>query len=590
MPRRHSIRLQDRLLSLTVPVLVVTTDGYIVTANAAAGTLFQRPQHELAGERLQSLGLAGEPADKPTDVTTEVTPLRALPSLRTTVRIQRFPLGETSELEAWVLEPLTGTNWRDNEDAPLADLLDVVAEPILLLDRQARLEYVNRAFEHLTGRDADRLKSDPSAWWKTVREEDRDWLRSAIGRACGGEEVRGEVIFDGPVGDRPAKVVARPFGDTKRCVLAIHDRSHERRLQSQMAELERRQADQLALLAGSLAHDLNNALTVVASLLDAAKPGEPIDPELHTLSEGALRSAQALTQDLLTIGRGLRGEQLTPVKISTALKEVERALRLECPAHVRIEMDVRAKEAWVKAETPGIVRIVVELVRFALAAAPLDAHIRVGAMAGRNEVHIVIHQNFLPIPGDQLTTFFEPFSLLRNQSEQSGVGLTLVRALVTSYGGSLSAEQAGDGAVFRMHLPRVEAPTVAKSREDAPLPTRLLLVDDDSQVRRSVGRMLRRRGVEVIEAESGRAALDILDSDPNFDVLLVDIVMPKIDGLAVLRRLRRSLPEMPVVLMSGYSGVLPNTQDEGPTTFLPKPFRLGELQDAFASLGSIPSA
>ena len=590
MPRRPSVRLQDRLLSLTVPVLVVTTDGYVVTANAAAGTLFQRPQHQLAGERLKTLGIEGETTAETPDDSTEVTPLHTLPSLRTTVRIQRFPLAESTQLEAWVLEPLTGSNWRDTEEAPLADLLDVVPEPILLLDRQARLEYVNRAFEHLTGRDADQLKADPSAWWKSVREQDRDWLRSAIGRACGGEEVRGDVIFDGPVGDRPAKVLVRPFGDTKRCVLAIHDMSHESRLQAQVIDLERKQADQLALLAGSLAHDLNNALTVMASLLDAAKPGEPIDPELHSLSEGALRSAQALTQDLLTIGRGLRGEQLTPVKMGTALKEVERALRLECPAHVRIEMDVRAKEAWVMAETPGIVRIVVELVRFALAAAPLDAHIRVGAMAGKNEVHVMIHQNFLPIPTDQLNSFFEPFSLLRNQSEQSGVGLTLVRALVTSYGGTLSAEAAGDGAVFRMHLPREKAPTVTQSQEDAPLPTRLLLVDDDSQVRRSVGRMLRRRGVEVIEADSGRAALDILHADPHFDALLVDIVMPKIDGLAVLRRLRRHHPEMPVVLMSGYSGVIPNTEDEGPTTFLAKPFRLGELQAAFASLGPEPTA
>jgi PAS domain S-box-containing protein len=483
-----------------------------------------------------------------------------------------------------VLEPLTGTRWRDDEDAPLADLFDVIAEPTLLLDRQARLEYVNRAFERLTGQERERLTSDPSRWWKSVRDEDRDWLRSAIGRACGGEEVRGDVVFEGAIAERPTKVRVCPFGDARRCVLTIHDTGTDARLQKQLAHLERKQADQLALLAGSLAHDLNNALTVLASLLDAAKPGERIDPELHKLSEGALRSAQALTQDLLTIGRGLRGEQLNPVKISTALKEVERALRIECPAHVRVEMDVRAREAWVMAETPGIVRVVVELVRFAVAAAPLDAHIRIAAVAGRSEVHLSIHLDFLPLPEDQLTHFFEPFSLLRNQTEQSGVGLTLVRALVTAYAGTLTAEPSADGAVFRLHLPRIAAPSSTPLHEDLPLPTRLLLVDDDANVRRSLARMLRRRGVNVVEADGGREALDLLNKDANFDAILVDIVMPKVDGFAMLRRLRRNHPDLPVVLMSGYSGVLPEDTGEGPTTFLAKPFRLGELQTAFASI------
>ena len=178
---------------------------------------------------------------------------------------------------------------------------------------------------------------------------------------------------------------------------------------------------------------------------------------------------------------------------------------------------------------------------------------------------------------------FEPFFTTKAIGEGSGLGLPQVLGLAKQLGGGVELITApGQGATFKVYLPRTQAPApVAEAGpHDAPAPSlagiRILLVDDDAQVRSVASAILHEAGCEVIEAATGFAALDLVDGGAQVDLALLDFAMPALNGGEAAQLLRDRQPALPVILMSGYADAEALARVwSGP--LLHKPFSASEL-------------
>jgi two-component system cell cycle sensor histidine kinase/response regulator CckA len=180
---------------------------------------------------------------------------------------------------------------------------------------------------------------------------------------------------------------------------------------------------------------------------------------------------------------------------------------------------------------------------------------------------------------------FEPFFTTKEQGKGTGLGLSMVYGIVKQSDGYVWADSApGAGTTFDVYLPAAPAtgvrrptPPSAAAPAEVARGTTVLLVEDEEGVRRAATRMLTRAGYEVVSAEHGRAALALL-AEQAVDIVLSDISMPDMDGTRLVAELRRTRPELPVVLMSGHpAGTEAGMADVGVTPFLQKPFSADDL-------------
>jgi CheY-like chemotaxis protein len=172
---------------------------------------------------------------------------------------------------------------------------------------------------------------------------------------------------------------------------------------------------------------------------------------------------------------------------------------------------------------------------------------------------------------------FEPFFTLKPLGRGTGLGLASVQGAVSQLGGTISVQsRIGSGSTFEIMLPLIAATPERAVNVQGPAPSRLeiLVVDDDERVRSITALILRRAGHHVMEAADGHTALQLIRATP-YDILISDVVMPRLGGTEVVDEARRLRPGMALVLASGYPH--DGTRDAGNLTFLPKPYGASEL-------------
>jgi two-component system cell cycle sensor histidine kinase/response regulator CckA len=197
------------------------------------------------------------------------------------------------------------------------------------------------------------------------------------------------------------------------------------------------------------------------------------------------------------------------------------------------------------------------------------------------------------IPPNILSKIFEPFFTTKEVGKGTGLGLSTVYGIVKQSGGFIFADsEVGRGTSFSIYLPvhhapaAADAPTVApKLRKAEPAGDlwgtgTILLVEDEAMVRTVAERALTRHGYTVLTAESGEAALEILDREDQIDLMISDVVMPTMDGPTTVRAARDSRPDLPILFISGYAEEqLRKSIDIPNVAFLPKPFSVQQLAE-----------
>jgi len=366
---------------------------------------------------------------------------------------------------------------------------------------------------------------------------------------------------------------------------------------------ESQKMESIGQLTGGVAHDFNNLLAVILGSLTLLKKGLPEDPRTSRLLEGAIQGAErgaTLTKRLLAFAR--RQElKLEAVEVQKLVPDMLDFLRQSVGPSISIVVDIMPDVHPVKIDANQL-----ELALMNLAVNARDAMPKGGSLTitcrdetttGLNDlpkalprgdyVRISVADTGEGMSETTLAKAMEPFFTTKGIGKGTGLGLSMVHGLTAQSGGAMHiSSQLGRGTVVTLWLPRArqeDVPQMPASQmppaaEVASRKLRVLLVDDDSLVSMNTAYMLMDLGHSVLEAPSAAHALQLLETDAQFDVVVTDFAMPGMNGLDLATRIRRLRPRLPVVLATGYAELPPHATLEFPR--VGKPYTQEELAEA----------
>jgi signal transduction histidine kinase/CheY-like chemotaxis protein len=372
-----------------------------------------------------------------------------------------------------------------------------------------------------------------------------------------------------------------------------------------------RQREMIGHLASGVAHDFNNLLGVIDANLHylheaLTRPG--VDPEFTQILEethSALGQAKVVTSGMLSLSRG-GGFATERVDVEVAITDLVRIVRQVLPPEIRLTLEVESNLA-VRSNGGFLQAVLLNLVLNARDAMPGGGTLNISAasvqrvgsgavtlgVAGPGDpVQLRVTDTGCGMDDETLGRLFEPLFSTKAQQRGHGLGLFMVHEFVLRSGVRLEIDsRVGEGSEFRLLLPRWndactsdEIPERAGARL-LPPSWRVLVVDDDRRSRDSVRRLLEMDGATVVTVDNGRACLEWLRQDPDFDLVLSDVSMPLLDGAGLCRILHNRYRALPLILMTGQpAAVFPGTHLPGNPTVLRKPLDPEDLRKAIWQL------
>jgi len=345
------------------------------------------------------------------------------------------------------------------------------------------------------------------------------------------------------------------------------DITERRRLEEELRLSQKMEA--IGRLAGGVAHDFNNLLTIIsgyAHMLDAGlRQGRTSDsyPDFANEIIKASERAAALTGQLLVFSRK---QVIQPVVLNLVetLQGLSKMLRRTLGENIEITIDIPPQPCRVKADAGHMEQLILNLAINARDRMPKGGQLRISLSNDKRgcEQFALLEFNDTGhgVDASARERMFEPYFSIKDPDRFGGLGLSTVYGIVKQNGGEIEISSPADaGSAFRIHLPLTEEePTPRadrKSQQAAPKGTEtVLLVEDEESVRSLVSNMLRTQGYRVYEAEHGADALRVFaDHAKEIELLLTDVIMPKMSGRELAQRLTAKKPGLKVVYMSGYT-------------------------------------
>jgi CheY-like chemotaxis protein len=372
----------------------------------------------------------------------------------------------------------------------------------------------------------------------------------------------------------------------------------------------------LGRLAGGVAHDFNNIIMAIMGfadyLVDALDESDERRVDAEEIRKAAERAA-ALTGQLLAFGRP-QAVRSKVTDLNRVVRDMELMLRSVLGERVRLVTRLRPELGGVAADRGQLEQVVMNLALNARDAMPGGGRLEISTEETELDRDEAYRTTGLEIPtgpyvvltvrdsGHGMTPevrarIFEPFYTTRNSSQNSGLGLSVVYGIVTQSGGFLWVESSdGEGTTFTICFPRAAEHLDASAAPRviaAPGGTEtILVVEDEETVRTLAARVLSDAGYGVIRAADGAEAFGVIHDGERVDLVLSDIVMPRMSGVELAARVAAIRPDLPVVFMSGYTGseLMPGV--EAAAAYLQKPFaaesllqRIRQVLDEAGQLG-----
>ena len=375
---------------------------------------------------------------------------------------------------------------------------------------------------------------------------------------------------------------------------AVRDLTKESAYRRQLMQSQR--LDSMGRLAGAMAHDFNNMLTAIHGnvqlvLLHYSLEKEAIIRLGDTLK--AVESAREMTSQLLSFAR-YQPLATKAIEVNEVVKAVCELMSPTMPSSISLRTDLTKEELFVRAGDTQIEQIVMNLILNGQDALSDSGAINVSLTCDDETVVFEVSDNGKGINEKDLEHIFEPFFTTKSLGKGTGLGLASVYGIVQQLEGTITVNsELNVGTKFTVCLPRcsemkgiefnASSPSIVNS--DGQL--RVLLVEDKDMVRNVAAQMCESLGYEVIKASSGFEALD-LASKQEYDILLSDVVMPKMSGPTLAAKLLVDKERLPCVFLSAYAPH-PETWPAG-CTFLQKPFSINELKESIQGAISHPAS
>jgi hypothetical protein len=483
----------------------------------------------------------------------------------------------------------------------LSATLSSIADGVVATDREERLTFLNPVAEALTGwRRAEALGRPLGEILAVIEEGSREpagsLARDAIRARTTAHNLGPVLLIARDKTEIAIEQSAAPLcdehGRLQGAILVFRDITGRRQLEEQLSHA--RKMDAVGRLAGGVAGDFNNVLTVITGYSDLLRAQIPAGSPLRRFADEILYAgerAAALTRQLLTFSSA-QAAQPKAVDLNSTIAGMEPMLRrllgdsvelivLPGPAlgHVQIDGDqmqeailnlaTNAREA-----TPNGGKLVLETSNVELdEAAAKKAGVKAGAY-----VMLAVSDTGTGMDAETRSRLFEPFFTTKEHGKGSGLGLSMVYGTVKQNEGYITVySQVNCGTIFEIYLPRVEPATVvpAARRPSASKGSEtILLVDDEEGVRKLVSAVLQSGGYTVIEAANGLAALSVYEKNSHkIDLVLTDVVMPQMNGFELGLRIAEKNPDLRILYVSGYrDSPINSPPGEPPKAFLNKPF------------------
>lgn len=496
----------------------------------------------------------------------------------------------------WSFRDITERKRSERKILQQASLIDLAQDAIVVRDLGHWVTFWNKSAERLFGWTPEEIKGrqvpellyrDPAAFTAAQQE--------LITKGAWSGEVRHLTKSGNEIVVNARWTLVRDEGDHPAAVLAINtDITEKKRLESQFLRSQRMES--IGTLAGGVAHDLNNILAPImmsAPLLRHGLPPKETATLIHNIEVSAQRGADIVKQ-LLAFARGMEGERVV-VNIRHMSDEMAKIVRETFPKNITIQAK-GSRELWpVIGDPTHIHQVLLNLCINARDAMPNGGTITISTENAQIDEHYAsfdaeakpgpyvilrVADTGTGIPPEILEKIFDPFFTTKEHGKGTGLGLSTVLGIAKSHGGFLNVNsEPGKGTTFSVFFPASPHAKVESRTEAKPLPRghgeTILVVDDESSILNAARGLLETNGYEVLTSGDGVEALAVFAQNRDrIKAVLTDVMMPVMDGAAMMRVLRKLEPGIKVIATSGVDQdvKLEDMRAMGIKGFLAKPY------------------
>jgi two-component system, cell cycle sensor histidine kinase and response regulator CckA len=503
---------------------------------------------------------------------------------------------------------------RESEER-FRQLAENITESVFWMSEPTAMKmlYVSPAYERIWGRACDRLYANFMDWIEAIHPDDRQRVqtsyfdRSLLGKYD--EEYR--VIRPDEsirwIRDRGFPITNQT-GIAYRVVGIAEDITNRKLTEAALRRTER--LESLGTLTSGIAHDLNNVLTPIMGIVQLLpkKIGNMDDSTqrlLQILHDSAHRGAD-LVKQILSFASGVESKP-TAIQIGDLLLEVHRIVQQTFPKNIELSLDLPPQIWTISADASMLHQVAINLCVNARDAMPDGGKLSITAenleiddsyagmnldASSGNYVVVTITDTGTGIAAPILDRIFDPFFTTKDIGKGTGLGLSTVVGIVKSHHGFIDVNsEVGKGTRFKVYLPATVtseiAPVIVTTQPESGQGELILVVDDEVPIQVITTATLEVHGYRVMTASDGIEAIALYaQHQQEIGVVLMDMMMPHLDSISIVRALRKFNPHVQIIAMSGLatSEVVTKTINEGVKAFLPKPFTTTELLNAISNL------
>ncbi len=483
-----------------------------------------------------------------------------------------------------------------------ASLLDKAQDAIGVRDLEHRLIYWNEGAyrlygwtaEEVIGKNADELLYEKESPILIEAKKDviekGEWIGELHQVTKDGKEIIVESRWS---------LIRDNEGKPKSILIINTDITEKKKLESQLLRSQRMES--IGTLAGGIAHDLNNVMTPMMLSVEMLK-GKFKDQQsqklLSVLEKNSQRGADLIKQ-VMSYARGIEGER-KPLQVTNIISEIEKVIKETFPKSIEIRTDIQKDLSPISGDSTQLHQVIMNLcvnARDAMSDGGIlsisaenflidDSYARINTDAKVGSyVVIIVSDTGTGIPPEIMDKIFEPFFTTKEQGKGTGLGLSTSLGIVKAHGGFINVySEVGQGTKFSAYLPVITTTEEQEAEDELGLPSGqgelILLVDDEAPIREITRATLEANGYRVITASDGSEAVALYAQNiEETGVVLMDMAMPNMDGLASIRVLRKINPKVKIIATSGLTEKekLTKVKDINANAFLAKPYTAEKL-------------